>query len=651
MCSIVPPVGCLGGQSPSYLEQTSGRATTVSSSTGETSSSSSVTLGSLCPRAGEVVVPQKQYNKDHHSYSRPREVELVHKNINFIANFDTKELFGTVEHTFKKNLEVDTLYLDTKGLQIQSIKDVNGNPLEYQLSEADPLLGSALAIKLPTDGNRICISFVTSPTAEGLYWNSEDKTVYSHSQPIYTRSWLPCQDTPSVRTTYTATFTSENSPGQRSLMSSQNNPRNLSSVEGDHTHVMEIPTPSYLMAFALGCDYQYRATGERTGIYASSQVIDQAHTEFSHLETILTKAEELFGSYGDWGRYDMLILTSDFPAGATENPCITFFGPAILSGDGSNAYIVYHELAHSWAGNKVTAASWEHLWMNEGLTSYWENRLLEHIEGYELAAMLVHRNHQILREDFKTLSPEDQRLRMRLKKRNPRDSFGNTAYYKGLLFFKMLEHHIGREPFDAFMKQYFNDHKYKSVTTESFENYLDEHLLNNNPELKDSLRIHEWLYEPGIPENVYLPPSTRFAEIANIREAWVEVGSDEFLQAETKGYRLHEWRAFISGLKNLPPEQLRRLDMMFNFKEHRNLLIRDAWFTNGLNCGYYDIFPDVQNYIINNSKPALVKRYVSKLMQINTPESVATAMAIYDAGMVKFSTRARTALEQSIPLK
>jgi hypothetical protein len=616
----------------------------------EPSTSTNVTLGQICPRAGDVVM-EESVQQDHHSFSRPGEYVVEEMHVSLTPDFESKKMQGTASYKFKRLEGKDNrIILDCKGLKILYVVDSEGNFLKFFGGRTDPLLGYGLTVVLPREGpDEFQITYETSPSAEGLYWNSTERSVYSHSQPTYTRSWLPCQDTPSVRVPYTVRFNL--SEGYSSLVSCQNNVREERLSDFDVIHKMDIPLPSYLMAFAVSKDYTYRATGPRTGIYASTAIIDQAYAEFSHLETILEKAEEVFGPYGEWQRYDMLIVGDDFPASATENPCLTFYGPAILSGNGENLYIVLHEIAHSWFGNMTTAASWEHLWLNEGLTSYGENRITESVQGEELAALLLRRNHWVLTQGFETSNPEDQRLRLRLKGKNPRDSFNDASYYKGLLFFKMLERHVGRADLDAFLKKYVAEHKFKSVTTEAFEAYLRQNLLGNDQLLASLLKIKEWLYEPELPDNVYLPESTRAVEINAVRERLLAGCDDaEFVEA-TKNYGIHEWRFFMMGLSGQSGEVFQRIDRLVNLKENCNLLTRDAWLWASINAGHYEVFPNIQEYILRYSKPANVKRYVAKLVEINTPESLATAQAIYDEGIVKFSTRAQDALRMTFPVE
>ena len=89
---------------------------------------------------------------------------------------------------------------------------------------------------------------------------------------------------------------------------------------------------------------------------ARSQVLDY-----------LKAAEDLAGEYR-WGQYDLLLLPPSFPYGGMENPCLTFVTPTLLTGDRSATNVVAHEIAHSWTGNLVTNATWEHFWLNEGWT-------------------------------------------------------------------------------------------------------------------------------------------------------------------------------------------------------------------------------------------------------------------------------------------
>ena len=82
------------------------------------------------------------------------------------------------------------------------------------------------------------------------------------------------------------------------------------------------------------------------------------------------------------------MLPPSFPFGGMENPRLTFATPTIIAGDRSLVSLVAHELAHSWSGNLVTNATWSDFWLNEGFTTYVENRIMEALYGPERAGML-----------------------------------------------------------------------------------------------------------------------------------------------------------------------------------------------------------------------------------------------------------------------
>src|SRR6185312_6103913 len=137
---------------------------------------------------------------------------------------------------------------------------------------------------------------------------------------------------------------------------------------------MPQPIPSYLLALAVG-ELQGRDLSHRSRVWAEPATIEKAAWEFAGVESMIAKAEALFGPYV-WERYDMLVLPPSFPYGGMENRRMTFLTPTLLAGDRSLVDVVAHELAHSWTGNLVTNANWEHMWLNEGWTVFVERKIV-----------------------------------------------------------------------------------------------------------------------------------------------------------------------------------------------------------------------------------------------------------------------------------
>lgn len=181
-------------------------------------------------------------------------------------------------------------------------------------------------------------------------------------EAIHARSLFPCQDTPAVKTPYSATVTAPS--WCIALMSA------LQQGEGECDLSLRtvkwsqpVPVPSYLVALAAG-ELESREISPRVKVWAEPSVVDSAAFEFSETEAFLSTAESLTLPYV-WGRYDVLCLPPSFPYGGMENPCLTFATPTLLAGDKSLADVIAHEIAHSWTGNLVTNCTWEHFWLNE----------------------------------------------------------------------------------------------------------------------------------------------------------------------------------------------------------------------------------------------------------------------------------------------
>ena len=304
-----------------------------------------------CEKAPE----EPEAKRDAFSYANYMEVVVRHVDLDLSLDFDAHVLAGTADISFEVLKEgANALVLDTRALEISSIT-VNGVEVDYLLGAADALLGERLEIAIPDGATSVQIDYRTSPLASGLQWLAPEQTagkvypfMFSQSQAIHARSWVPIQDTPAVRMTYSAHLTTP--PELVAVMSASQDPDGLR--DGDYTYDMPQAIPSYLMAIAAG-DLEFRAISDTIGVYAESYIVDAAAEEFADTPLMEAANEALYGPYR-WGRYDLLVLPPSFPFGGMENPRLSFLTPTLIAGDKSLTNVVAHELAHSWSGNLVT---------------------------------------------------------------------------------------------------------------------------------------------------------------------------------------------------------------------------------------------------------------------------------------------------------
>jgi aminopeptidase N len=413
--------------------------------------------------------------------------------------------------------------------------------------------------------------------------------MFSQSEAIHARSWVPLQDTPSVRFTYSAHVVAPKDA--MVLMSARNADASTdgsAARSGDYHFRMVEPIPSYLLAIAAG-DLVFEPISARSGVWAEPAMVHAAASEFADTEKMMQVAEKLYGPYR-WERYDILVLPPSFPFGGMENPRMTFATPTVIVGDKSLVSLVAHELAHSWSGNLVTNASWKNIWLNEGFTTYVQGRITEALYGDELAEM----ERQIDQEEFAReiksgeIAPADQVLALpALTGRDPDDALGDTAYTKGAWFLRFLEQRFGRDAFDPFLRGWFDAHAFKSATTDEFVDYLHRNLLAKNPNAVTPAELDAWLTQPGIPSFAQRARSRSFGIVDAARIAWEAEGKLPPV-AITGAWSTQEWSHFLDGLPStLKPEQLAALDAAYHFSGTPNGELAQRWYPLAVRGGYH----------------------------------------------------------------
>ncbi|MFT5655196.1 MAG: leukotriene-A4 hydrolase [Arenicella sp.] len=558
----------------------------------------------------ELVAPidKIEVGKDYHSLSNPEQVLVSHISLDLTVDFKQKILDGTAELKFiRKTPKANVLRLDTRDLTIHKVTSEQGD-IPFTLQPPDGFLGSALEIMLPTEGNKVMVSYSTSPTASGLQWLTPAQTaggkqpfLFTQAQAIHARSFIPLQDSPQVRITYDATLRTPKN--LLAVMSAQNEPN--AKRDGVYKFNMPQPVPSYLIALAVG-DLEFKAMGERTGVYAEAGILDAAVAEFEDTESMLIATEERYGPYS-WERYDLLILPPSFPFGGMENPRLSFITPTVIAGDKSLVSLIAHELAHSWSGNTVTNATWRDLWLNEGFTTYLTYRIMEIVYGTGRFNMEAVLGYQDLQFDIDDLDDNDEILAIDLRGRDPDDVFSNIPYEKGALFLREIETMIGRDNFDAFLTKYFKDFAFQSITTDQFLDYLKETLLLEYPAKLNINRIEKWIFAPGIPENVQLPESDAFSLVDEARSLWL-AGEITAEQIDTQAWTVHQWLYFLNNLPDeLKLEQMTELDASFALTQSKNNEIAHSWLLLSVKRWYQPALPRLHEYLTTIGRNKLVK--------------------------------------------
>ena len=546
------------------------------------------------------------------------------------------------------------LILDTHDLSITQAETAEAGskytPAKFELGPKDKILGAPLTIQLPSRTTRVRVHYSSSPKAGALQWLTPAQTaekkhpfLFSQSQAIYARTWIPLQDSPGVRITYDARIrvprhlkavmsaegNFQTDPSERLGHTAGGGPGGLPTVVGsmaEYRFRMTQAIPSYLIALAVG-DLEFRPLGARAGVYAEPGVIARAAAEFADTEKMMEVTEKLYGAYR-WGRYDILVLPPSFPYGGMENPRLTFATPTILAGDKSLIALVAHELAHSWSGNLVTNATWSDFWLNEGFTTYVQNRIVEAIYGTERAQMEAVLEWQDLQEAIRTRPPPDQVLRLDLQGRDPEEGVTDVPYIKGALFLRHLESSYGRPHFDTFLRDYFGHFAFQSISTHDFVNYLNQNLIQSaTASAQSAVPVEEWIFKPGLPATAPQPKSEALAKVEAKAKSWLD-GQLLTSKLQASNWSFQQWLHFLRSLPaDLSPERMRQLDETFRLTRSGNAEIVHQWLLMAIRSQYTAAYPRLEEFLTTVGRRKFLRPLYTELAK--TPEGRERALAIY----------------------
>ena len=575
-------------------------------------------------------------SSDVHSYSNVNEIRTVHLHLDLDVNFENKTVYGVARHKMSKH-NVDTAIFDVKKLDISRVTLGNKEEVEtdFVLGEEDEILGRPLSVKITEETEYINIYYQTTEETEAIDWLPAELTsgkkfpfMYTQGQAILTRSWIPLQDTPLNRITYSADV---KVPSQLLAVMSASNPTKANN-EGKYHFEMEQRIPAYLIAIAVG-NITYTPLGKNSGVYSEPELAQQCAYEFVDLPKMIRAAESLYGAYR-WEQFDMIILPYSFPFGGMENPRLTFANPTLLAGDRSMVAVVAHELAHSWSGNLVTNATWDDFWHNEGFTVYFETRIMEKIYGKEVSDIhnVIQRQElDIALSDIENSEhPEDTHLKLHLEERNPDEGMTDIAYTKGAYFLRTIESVVGRKKFDAFLRNYFDAHAFETINTEGFVAYLNKELFEPND---ITFNTDEWIYQPGIPENCVTFHSERLERMNTLAEK-INQGEAIFIGKDAKMKRddhtTQEWQAFIRGLStDLKPSDLKKIDDQLHFSSESNAALKSEWFQLAIKVGYTEIRPDMEAHLTKIGRRWFIEGIYQALKDSKNPDDLAWAKTVF----------------------
>jgi hypothetical protein len=277
---------------------------------------------------------------------------------------------------------------------------------------------------------------------------------------------------------------------------------------------------------------------------------------------------------------------------------MTFLTPTFIAGDRSLVGLVAHELAHSWSGNLVTNANWADSWLNEGVTSYFENRIIEELYGSHRASQEAALSFADMEEVFaeKGLDAPVTELHLPPAEAVPDGGESGIVYDKGAVFMRTIETIAGRAKFDAWLRQWFDSHAFQPATSAMILADLRANLVKGDAELERKLMLDEWVYRPGLPANAVQPLPSAFAAVdaAAADYPHSHMVDPEYWAGWTTAERL---RLIAKLPKELTHDQLHDLDAHLGLSSSGNAEVLFAWLELALANRYDPAVPAAEKFL------------------------------------------------------
>jgi len=424
---------------------------------------------------------QKPYNA-----SKTIEHDLIHTKLEIKPDWNKQFLYGKALITFKPHFyPKKSITLDAKSFDVLEVK-MKGKDLKYDYNKSTLKidLGQTFTRK---DTLNIQITYIAKPSErrvdgsdaisadKGLYFinplgNELDKPlqIWTQGETESNSCWFPTIDSPNQKMTQEIFLTVENkftTLSNGKLISSKQNP--------DSTHTdywkQSKPAAPYLTMIAVG-DFK--------------KVIDPNFKDFEVSYFIEPKFEKYaFNIYGrtpemiryfekildvkyQWEKYAQ-IAVRDYVSGAMENTTATVHGDFIQKDthqlvDDNDDGVIAHELFHHWFGDLVTCESWSNLPLNEAFANYSEFLWTNHKYGQDEADLISY----IALNEYFDEAKEKQEPLIRFRYLSKEDMFDSHSYAKGGRILHLLRNTVGDDAFFESLKQYLNQHAYKTAEIE-----------------------------------------------------------------------------------------------------------------------------------------------------------------------------------------
>ncbi len=446
-----------------------------------------------CKNSNDIATQERRQataKKQNRTTQASNNFEIYYSNCVWKVDPAIRFIEGKVTHYITVNSSTNFITFDlSKDLMVDSVR-LRNQKLNFVQANNDALSIQLNTTLLAQQKDSVTIFYKGIPGSSGFgsfiqTTHNNVPVIWTLSEPYGSKDWWPCRnglddkiDSIDIAIIHPSMYTATSNGVKKSAFTTNN----VTTTVYKHRY----PIASYLVAFSV------------TNFVTFNHTIPLGNVQLPMISHVYPEDSALFQNNTQPVIECMKILHEKYGGYPFINEQYghTQFGWGGGMEHQTNSFITYpdvnlmaHELAHQWFGDKITCASWQHIWLNEGFATFSANYFFERYDTATLNSLLtVHLNNVTSQPNgsvfVKDTTDENNVFN------------GRLSYDKGSYTLRMLRFTLGDSIFFTAMNQYLNDPllKNKFATTADFKRNVEQ---VSQQDL--TYFFNQWIYGEGYP--------------------------------------------------------------------------------------------------------------------------------------------------------